>query len=413
MVLMVRTAYCVLRSLRSTVLPITLGVWIVVPVVALAGCRPTGPTPVEYTVPTAVRSTSTPVKPAVRDQPTLTPSPQPQMLTPTAPASNVPEPTSVKVVTRAGWNVFPLALGGRVLTPTAGQDAVLWVAPAGPGLGLYLHNLQSSETRQLATPSNAGGCVCRGYRQGDWVAMVETESGASWWEVHALDLSTGDTLPIGRTEDPATTSALRPGEFAVNTEGLVVWKDLATNADGAVVETLRLVNAATGDASVIISVRSPVRIDRVAMYGDWVVWGQATEDEAGTRGDLFAYDVVSGRLFPIGETGRAWEPAIWGTTVVWKHADGPFADGDVFLFDLETGEGRLLTEGGRVSAVGAGDGFVVWSSALEGIVNRHDLAANTDEIIGRGTVGWLAAGGNTAVWLLDGDPETLHVAWRR
>lgn len=335
------------------------------------------------------------------------------MLPPTEPVPNAPEPTNVQVATSVGWNLFPLAPGDRVLTPSAGQDAVLWVAPAGPGLGLYLHDLATGETRQLAEPSNTRGCVCRGYRQGDWVAMVETESGGSWWQVLALNLSTGDTLPVGRTDDPATASALRPGEFAVNADGLVVWKDMTTNADGSVVETLRLNNAVTGDTSSIISVRSPVGIDRVAMYGEWVVWSQATGDEAGTRGDIFAYDVVSGRLFPIGETGRAWEPAIWGATVVWKHADGPFADGDVFLFDLETGRGRLLTEGGRVSAVGAGDGFVVWSSALDGIVNRHDLASNSDEIIGRGTVGWLAAGGNTAVWLLDGDPETLHVAWRR
>jgi hypothetical protein len=128
---------------------------------------------------------------------------------------------------------------------------------------------------------------------------------------------------------------------------------------------------------------------------------------------VFAYNIRSDELLPIGETGRAWAPAIWGTTAVWKHADGPFADGDLFVFDLEVGQGRLLTQDGQVSEVGVGDGFVVWSSASAGVIVRRDLAAGTDEVIGRGAVGWLAAGENTLVWLLDDRPETLHIAWHR
>jgi len=425
MALVFRIAYCVFRDLRSIPLRIAdrvsrfaLGftpvLWIAGLALASAGCQPTGPTPIEYTVPTAVRATPTSIAPLAQASPTR---PLPSSETPAVPpielAQRAPEPTSVQVVTHAGWNMFPLAPGGRVLTPTAGRDTVLWVAPAGPGLGLYLHNLRTGESQRIAAPSEPGGCVCRGYRQGDWVVMVETRPGATWWEVSAVNLVAGKPIPIGRTDDPATLTSLRPGEFAVNAAGLVAWKDVATDADGSVVETLRLHDAVTGEVSDIVAVRSPVRIERTAMYGDWVVWNQATEGEAGTRGDVFAYNVRSDALFPVGETGRAWEPAIWGTTVVWKQADGPFADGDVFLFDLETGQGRLLTGGGRVSAVGAGDGFVVWSSATQGEIIRHDLAANTDEVIGHGAVGWLAVGANTVVWLLDGDPETLHVAWRR
>lgn len=377
------------------------------------GCRPTGPTPVEFAVPTAIRRTPTSV-PAGQASPTvLLPSPEAPTLAPTEPAPNVPEPTRADVVTREGWSTFPLAPGGRVLTPTAGRDTVLWVAPAGPGLGLHLHNLRTGKTQLLAEPSTPGGCVCRGYRRGDWVVMIEAEPGAAWWEVSALNLTTDRRTPIGRTDDPATLAAMRPGEMAINVDGLVVWKDVTTNAGGSVVETLRLRDAVTGEASDIIGVRSPVQIRQVGMYGDWVVWSQATESEAGTRGDVFAYNIGSDELFPIGETGRAWEPAIWGTTVVWKHADGPFADGDAFLFDLETGQGRLLTEDGQVFEVGVGDGFAVWSSASAGVVVLHDLEAGTDQVIGRGAVGRLAAGGNTVAWLLDGDPETLHIAWQR
>ncbi|MBS1253547.1 MAG: hypothetical protein MAG451_02596 [Anaerolineales bacterium] len=300
-----------------------------------------------------------------------------------------------------------------MLTPTAGRDTIVWSALAGPGLGLYLHNLRTGEGQLLAEPSVAGGCVCRGYRRGDWVVMIEAKSGASWWEVSAFNLVTENLVPVGRAEDPAILEASRPGGIAVNGDGLVVWKDVATSANGSVVETLRLFDVVADQASDIVSVRTPVRIRQVAMYGDWVVWNQATEEEAGTRGDVFAYDVQGDELFPIGETGRAWEPAIWGTTVVWKHAAGPFADGDVFLFDLATGGGQLLTDSGQVSAVGAGEGFVAWSSAVEGVVVRHDLEVGTNDVIGRGSVSRLAAGGNTVVWLVDGDPQTLHVGWRR
>ncbi|RME48141.1 MAG: hypothetical protein D6791_04060 [Chloroflexi bacterium] len=317
------------------------------------------------------------------------------------------------MVTQPGWNMFPLAPGGRVVTPIAGQDTVLWVAPAGSGLGLYWHNLGTGETQRLAEPSEAGGCVCRGYQQGDWVAMIETKPGATWWEVSAFNLTTGESVSIGRTDDPAILEELRPGAFAVNADGVVVWKDVVTEADGSIVETLRLRNAVTGEESDVLSVRSPVSIEHVVMYEDWVVWSQATEEEAGTRGDVFAYNIGSDELFPIGETGRAWEPAMWGTTVVWKHADGQFADGDVFLFDLQAGQGRLLTEGAQVSQVGVGKGFVAWSSETEGVVIRRDLQTNADEVIGRGEVGWLSVGENTVVWMLDGDPETLHIAWWR
>lgn len=391
-------------------------------VMVLVACRPTGPPPIEYTVPTAIRETPTPEPtPTAEASPTSPPPTAGPALAPMEPALNAPEPTSTRVVMQPGWNTFSLVPGGRVLTPTAARDTVLWIAPAGLGLGLYLHNLATGKTQLIAEPSTAGGCVCRGYRAGDWVVMIETEPGADWWEVTGLNLVTEKQFPIGRTDDPAVRAALRPGEVAVNADGLIVWKDVATNPDGSVVEALRLHNPLTGEASDIIRVRSPVRIGQVAMYGDWVVWNQATGDEAGRRGDVFAYNVGSDTLFPIGETGRAWEPAIWDTTVVWKHADGPFADGDVFLFDLETGQGRLLTESGRVSEVGAGDGFVVWSSASEGVVVRHDtsarpstgLEAGTDEVIGRDAVGWLEAGENTVVWLLDDDPGTLHIAWRR
>ncbi|MFQ5856937.1 MAG: hypothetical protein ACE5LU_15090 [Anaerolineae bacterium] len=394
----------------------TLTLWLAGLVTTIVACRPTGPTPVRFTVPTAIRHTPTSVAltPAVQASPTgPLLSPEVPALPPTELAPTMPELTSVGLVTQAGWNALSLVPGGRILAPTAGHDSILWVASAGSGLGLYVHNLRTDKTRSLAGPSTPGGCVCRGYRRGDWIVMVEAEPGATWWEVSALNLATDLHVAVGRTDDPATLSALRPSEIAVNAEGQIVWKDVATSAGGSVVETLRLHNARTGEVSDIISVRSPVGIGQMTMYGDWVVWSQATEGEAGTRGDVFAYNVRSDALFPIGETGRAWEPAIWGTTVVWKHADGPFADGDVFLFDLETGEGRLLTAGGEVSQVGVGDGFVVWSSASAGVVVRRDLQADTDEVIGRGAVGRLAAGANTVVWLLDDDPGTLYIAWKR
>lgn len=386
--------------------------WLAVLLMLLVACGPTGPTPIKYTVPTADLSISTPAESLATAQ--LSPTvPESPTLTPAESALITPEPTSTEIVTHAGWNTFSLVPGGRILTPTAGRDTVLWSAIAGPGLGLYLHDLRTGKTQLISEPSVSGGCVCRGYRRGDWVVMVEAEPGAPWWEIRAFNLATEDVVFIGRTEDQAALEAPRPSEFGVNANGVVVWKDVVTEADGSVVEALRLHDVASGEAPEIVSVRSPVRIDQVTMYDNWVVWNQATEGEAGTRGDVFAYNVQADQLIPIGETGRAWEPVIWGKTVGWMHADGPFADGDVFLYDLEIGQGRLLTEDGQVSSVGVGDGFVAWSSVVQGIVVRRDLETSTNDIIGRASVSRLTAGGNTIAWLVDGDPETLHIAWRR
>lgn len=426
-VLALYIAYCVVRDIRNAILRnghyikhspgraycITFVLWLAGLSMVLAGCWPTGPTPVEYVVPTAVRQTPTPMEPTPVSPTIPPPSPELPTSTPVESVSGAPTSSRTDVVTQDGWSTSPLVPGGRVLTPTAGRDSVLWIAQAGPGLGLYLHNLRSDKTQLLAEPSSPGGCICRGYRRGDWVVMVETEPGATWWEVSALNLITGERSAVGRTDDPATRAALRPGEFAVNADGQVVWKDVTTEANGSVVQMLRLHDVATGQVSEIVTVRSPVRIEQVAMYGDWVVWNEVTEGEAGTRGDVYAYNVRSDEIFPIGETGRAWKPAVWGTTVVWKHADGLFADGDVFLLDLETGDSRLLTQDGQVSEVGVGDRFVVWASASAGVLVRYDLEGDTEEVVGRGSVGWLAAGGSTIAWLLNGDPYTLHIAWRQ
>lgn len=399
-----RSAYCVVRSAYY--------LWVVGLGLIIAGCEPTGPPPVEIIVPTAVRHTPTPVEPTPTETavPTEPPSPSPG---PTEPAPTIPEPANPVVITREGWNTLRLTPGGRVVTPTAGQDVVLWVGPAGSGLGLYLYNLRAGKTQLLAKPSTPGGCVCRGYQRGDWVVMVEAESGAPWWEVSALNLATNERTLIGRTDDPATLTAIRPSEIAINADGVVVWKDVHTNTDGSVQESLYLQDAVLGDTLEIVSVRSPARIGQVGMYGNWVIWNLMAEGEAGARGDVFAYDLTADEMYPVGETGRAWMPAIWETTVVWKDADDPFADGDVFLFDLETGEGRSLTTDGQAFEVGAGDGFAVWSSVPAGVVVFHDLETGAEEVFGRGLIGHLAAADNTIVWLLDDDPGTLYLAWRQ
>lgn len=393
------------------------GAWLLAAVIglglALAGCEPTGPTPIPVEVPTAVRETLTPVVPTPTPEPSSTPSPA---LSPSATSTptelRTATPTLVPVITGEGWQTVTRSPGGRVLTPSVDRNSVMWIAPAGPGLGVYMLDLRTGNTRVIAEPLVAGGCVCHAHKRGDWVALLETAPGATWWEVTVLNLLTNEATTVGRTDDPAVAELQQPGEAVVNADGQVVWQDVASDADGSVIMTLHRFDALTGSQSDIISVRSPVRITSMDMYGDWAVWGQATESEAGTRGDVFGYNLASDELVPVGETGRAWEPSIWGTTVAWKQADGPFADGDVLLLHLTSGESELLTDTGQVSGVGVGDGFVVWSSAVNGVVVRREFDAEEAEAIGRGGVGWLAAAGNVVAWLLDEEPGKLYLAWR-
>jgi hypothetical protein len=379
----------------------------------VTGCEPTGPTPVQLRVPTAVRETMTLVVPTATPPPTLTASPVPSLSATEEPVQQTATPTPPPLVVGEGWQTLTHTPGGRALTPSVDRDSVMWVAPAGPGLGLYLLDLRTGSTQLVAEPATPGGCVCEAHKRGNWIAVVETAPGATWWEVTALNLDTEEEVPVGRTDDPAVPMLPEPGGVVVNADGQVVWQDVTSDAAGSVTMTLRRFDTATSTQADIITVRSPVQITGMDMYGDWVVWSQATESEAGTRGDVFAYNLQSDELSPIGETGRAWEPSVWGATVAWMQADGPFADGDVLLFHLTTGEAEVLTDDGQVSGVGVGDGFVVWSSASQGVVVRREFDAESSETIGRGTVGWLAAAGNVVVWLLDEDPETLHVAWRQ
>lgn len=389
--------------------------WLVAVVIAVGtafGCQPTGPTPIQVEVPTAVRETMTPVVPTPTPEPTLTPSPTLSPSETSTPVQVAATPTLQPVMVGEGWQTVTRSPGGRVLTPAVDRNTVMWVAPAGPGLGVYLLDLRTGSTRVIAEPSVQGGCVCDAHKRGDWVALVETAPGATWWEVTALNLVLDEAVAVGRTDDPAVPDLPQPGEAVVNADGQVVWQDVTSDTDGSVITTLRRFDAATGSESDIITVRSPVWISGMDMYGDWVVWSQATESEAGTRGDVFGYNLESDELFPVGETGRAWDPSVWGTTVAWKQADGPFADGDVLLFHLTTGESELLTDNGQVSGVGVGDGFVMWSSAANGVVVRREFDAEEAETIGRGGVGWLATGGNVVAWLLDEEPGTLYFAWR-
>jgi hypothetical protein len=299
-----------------------------------------------------------------------------------------------------------------VTAPAAGPDSVLWVASAGEGLGLYLRELTTGETRLLLGPSVPNGCVCRGRRSGDWVVATEILAGGLWWAVQALNPTTAEWVAVGRVEDPAVRDELWPGEADTDGQGRVVWKELDTQPDGSVVQILWLQDVVGGAVTEIARVTSPARIEQVAMEGDWVVWAQATESAAGTRGDVFAYSVAGDRVLPIGETGRAWQPAVWGHYAVWKHAEGPFADGDAFLFDLSSGQGEFLTTTGTVSAVAMGEGFVAWASLADGVVVLYDLETREMQTVGRGPVGRLHAAANVAVWQLDTEPNVLHVAWR-
>lgn len=406
--------------------------WLVGLAAVLAGCSPTGPTPVRLQVPTPVvqrvpvrrTATSLPVPPATLTvaeaaqatvQRPATATPEPTSPPPTAPPVRTamsPGPEGPATLAR-GWTVTTLVPGGRVTAPAAGPDSVLWVAPAGEGLGLYFSDLTTGAERLLLAPSVPGGCVCRGRRAGDWVVATETLAGGLWWEVRALDMAGDGWLPVGRTQDPAVRDELWPGEADADKRGRVVWKDLDTRPNGSVVQILWLRNMVTGATTEVTRVASPTRIEHVAMQGDWIVWTQATEKPAGTRGDVFAYTISGDQVLPIGETGRAWQPAVWGHRVVWKHADGPFADGDVYLFDLSTGQGRFLTDAGAVSDLGIGDGFAVWSSMTDGVVVVYDLETGEMQTVGRGPVGRLHAAANVVVWQLDTQPNVLYVAWQR
>ena len=377
-----------------------------VAVLLVLGCSPTGPAPIEFVVPTAIREVSaSDNEPAESNvQATETSSSPESGLT-------VNETIKTETITASGWNLLNISLGGRILTPTSSHNSVLWIAPAGLGSGLYFYDLASGESKRLAEPKEIGGCICRGYRRGDWIAMVEAQPGDTWWEISVLSLASAEKTLIGRTDDPATLRSLRPGEFAVNADGWVAWKDIATDEESNVIETIGLRSIITDAVSEIIRVRSPARIGRLEMSGNWVVWNLISEGDQNARGDIFGYNLESRSLVPIDDTGRAWSPAVWDTNVVWKVADGPFADGDVFLYDLVRRQGQLITDTGQVSDVDVGSNFVVWSSGLAGAVTRHDMTTGIEEIIGRGSASQLSAESNTIVWLYDNEPGTLQIAW--
>ncbi len=179
-------------------------------------------------------------------------------------------------------------------------------------------------------------------------------TGSSVSNVRAYDLETGD-----RFEPPEPLAQV--GNSSVH-EGVVVFSAEV---------------AGRGDADVFLWEPRSGRVDQVGdpdqsemnadLFGDWLVLEVAPPSDTIFGRQVEAWNLATAERIRLSDgLPDGWHvgPTIHGTRVVWHREHGssaPSRTADLYLFDLETGERRVLEEGGGALFGRIEGDLVCWS----------------------------------------------------
>lgn len=221
----------------------------------------------------------------------------------------------------------------------------------GLDVNIYMHNLSSEEDLQVTTNESIQWSPAI---DGDLIVWEDARNGN--WDVYLYNLSSGEEIQV--TGD--NSSQMNPD---VSGDGLVVWEDSRNgNWD------IYLYDLSSGEEMQVTSSTE----DQVspAIYGNVIVWedyrnaDQAVSDDMTLQelsqldADVYMYDLSTGEEFLVTEN-ESWQgqPAIYGDRIVWTDlrnveqaedenttSDLSMFDGDIYMFDLSTGEEFLITE---------------------------------------------------------------------
>ena len=117
-----------------------------------------------------------------------------------------------------------------------------------------------------------------------------------------------------------------------------------------------------------------------SLDGDFVVW----EDERNGNSDIFGYDTISGREFPVVVAPRDQEhPSISGNIVVWQDNRNGVALNDNDIYGYDIGNNRVFVisvRGGNEYDPRISDQIVAWTDAVGGNSNVYGYDLSTRKL---------------------------------
>jgi len=181
---------------------------------------------------------------------------------------------------------------------------------------------------------------------------------------------------------------------------LVVWTDASTNAAGATNFDVFLLNLTTGVLTNLTNTPDAQEF-LPDLDGSTVVW---TRTDAGTPGDIVAYDVQSATMSTIATSSQVVhfeQPAIHGHNVAYLRVSSTV---DVVLFDLSTGTPTQITNDAAVQGrPRVGDDVVVYEDYSNGnadiLAYRISTGAHFPIATGLSNQITPDIDGNTVVWV--------------
>ncbi len=252
-----------------------------------------------------------------------------------------------------------LSLDGRV-EYVSGAHALL----LGPGRLLRLYDLRSQRAYDLDR-----GPVLSSRADGRWVVYAKyqlaEEQGLryKWYSgvpvpakvppgarpnrawIYALDLTTGQRKLLAASSLPGYSTTTLP-QLDLSS-GRVIYRVVRGDPLSPTSE-VHLVDLRSGRDRVLRTYRWPRYVHEVAIDGNLVVWSLITAQETGkpsATARVYLYDLSTHRGKVISSSGRDWHPDLAAGRVAWIRTSDLESPGYLVLYQISSGRARVLRIG--------------------------------------------------------------------
>lgn len=205
---------------------------------------------------------------------------------------------------------------------------------------------------------------------GDWAVYGRIDEPQ---RIMAINTATKETIEVGKITAGTIDS---PVGLAFAIDGSrIVWVDEAEDDSKKRVETVMLFDLGERKSRALTTLKPSFVIDQIDISGDTIVWSQVdTSDVANVTSNVAAYDLATNQVRALSDNGRASMPQVYDHYVVWKTTATRFAYGSVYLYDLETGSGKVIArDDPNASPIPLGyDAPSIGSSGITWISSRNE-----------------------------------------
>ncbi len=356
-------------------------------------------TPGSTATPVPATLTALPPTPTLLSQiPTATPTPQP-----------TPKPTqAINWITPLPAPLHSLQLKGQVAyTILLDQTHIYWMVGGDFG-HIFRYPLAGGEVETIATSQFADGSltVYRPVRTGDWLIFLDSRtSNDEIWVLHALNLT------------DQSDNVITQGN------GSTVMRGLAADGDWVAWTLLEESASCTGThAQTVLAVHNlnsggQRELGR-SCFGPSYAWGSPSLSGnhlvASQSGDQVLFDLTSGQRTTL-TNGVSCDPTISDVWIVWTTAECGGADTTDVVYNLQSGERRIVHSLGELSVRHGQTGrWLYWLPPSPGRpLTIYDLETDRMLIVTTPSdneiIRDVAIHDNLIAWVRDLDPFTAAV----